>query len=107
MQRVLCNCSIRMTVVLGVRQLRILLCKFVTVCCPCQKRAWQTITFMLKTQGRNGCHKATYIIYAAMPTSTIFLLVSCTQSIVSMYLYSSASALNNVVVSRYAAYKKC
>ena len=48
MQWVLCDCSIRVTVVLGVRQPWLLARKFATVRFPCQKGAWQMISFVLR-----------------------------------------------------------
>ena len=48
---VLCNYSIRMTVVLGVSQPWLLSCQFATVCCTswnlAKKEAWQMLSFIL------------------------------------------------------------
>jgi len=43
-----------------------------------------------------------HVVYATTPPSESFLLVSYTVSMLIPYLWSSASALNDVVASKYA-----
>jgi len=48
MQCILCDCSTRVTVVLGVRQPQLLSRKFVTACCPRQKGCGrQLVSFLI------------------------------------------------------------
>ena len=108
MEWVLCHCCIRVAVVLGLRQPRLLNLwlhrLMVTVCSPRQKGAWQTISFILIRQNKAEDSSTKWLLldhiyylcshaYRVLQQSFCHL-VSCTQSILhSKYLALELSYL--------------
>ena len=78
------NCSVRVTVVLGVN------CCLVTLRlhgAQFKKGVWHSVKMRLKTQEQNDCYQATYISMLPRPAFHSYLALEVS------YLYSSTSSL--------------
>ena len=64
---------------------------------PPRQKGWGrhfilSVKMRLKIEEQNDCHPPGHLyIYPAMPTSTCFSLISCTQSIVSVLVHSTSA----------------